>query len=88
MGQAKNRGTREQRVAMAIARDQRIAEEYERARIAWWDSLTPEERQARISKSQRQAEALSFLTGFGSMGLLDSAFWGPPRLKRKIEGNG
>jgi len=53
MGAARNRGTREERQAQAIARDRaqreaRVAEE-----MARWEALTPEERTAERERAHR-----------------------------------
>ena len=69
MGQAKLRGTREQRVADAqagIAMAQAVRDEAERkreqARAEKWAAMTPEQKAAALERAKRDAEAYGFLS--------------------------
>jgi hypothetical protein len=74
MGQANLRGTREERVATAVAREEAIRqaraearrkreEAQERARAERWAKMTPEEREATVERAKREAENRSYLVG-------------------------
>lgn len=57
MGRAKERGTREERIAQSIANK---AAEIERKKVeakAWWDSLTKDEKEAQREKWAKQDKA-------------------------------
>lgn len=67
MGEAKRRGTYEQRVAQS--RD-RAAEKKERERAkaqAWWDSLTDEQKADEKEKLKKGKESLLTLLGMAAM---------------------
>ena len=61
MGQAKSRGTFEQRKAAAIIRDKEMAEERKRQRQERDDALTP-------AQKRKQAEAYMTLLALSGMG--------------------
>lgn len=59
MGQAKKRGTYEERKAAAIEDNTRTVQLLKEQEEAWWNSLTPEE-QERVAKNRvKQATAAS-----------------------------
>ena len=60
MGQAKARGTYEQRKAEAIRREKDRREARDAALLAKWRSLTEEERQTIRDTKRRQQEAMAF----------------------------
>lgn len=69
MGQAKLRGTRDERVAVAraaITVAEAIRDEADRkreqARAAKWAAMTPEQKAAALEKAKREAEAYGFLS--------------------------
>ena len=83
MGQAKVRGTFEQRRAEAIERDKKRTEELQILEVQRWESMTEEEKRA-IQKHQRYERNL-IATLFGMAGLLGHdyvGFWDRPKLKR------
>ena len=83
MGQAKARGTFEQRRAEAIERDKKRAEELRTLKVQRWESMTDEERIS-IRKYKRYKRNL-IATLFGMAGLIGhdyAGFWDPPKLKR------
>lgn len=53
MGQAKNRGTREQRIVQSIESEQLKKAEAKREVREWWESLTEEEQQAGLEKYRK-----------------------------------
>lgn len=57
MGQAKQKGTFEQRKALAIERDRLKEEAYQAERKAKWDAMTPEE-QKEYTKKRNEARTL------------------------------
>lgn len=60
MGQAKARGTYEQRKAQAIQREKARREARDAARLVEWQSLTEEERQSIRYSERRQREDEAF----------------------------
>ena len=88
MGQAKARGTFEQRRAEAIGRDKKRAEELRILEVQRLESMTDEEKRA-ILKHERYERNL-IATLFGMAGLIGPYgsgshgpdFFGPPKLKR------
>lgn len=48
MGQAKQRGTREERIVQSIKATHRKKEKAKKAADVWWESLTEEEQQAEL----------------------------------------
>ena len=91
MGQAKARGTFEQRRAEAIKRDKKRAEELRIIELQKWESMTDEEKIS-IRKHKRYERNL-IATVFcmaGSLGPYGSwshgpDFFGPPKLKRHLK---
>lgn len=84
MGQAKQRGTFEQRKQQAIIRDTQRRKELERIRIEKWNALSQEEKEAIIKKQEdnRRFELDLFGLFFRSAGLNNPDFFSPPKLKR------
>lgn len=63
MGQAKKRGTYEERKAAAIEDNNRTIKLLKEQEETWWNSLTPEEQQ-RVAKNRlKRAQMLSMLAG-------------------------
>jgi len=58
MGQAKNRGTREQRIAQSIENTRLKEEADKQAAKDWWESLTDEEQQAERKKRRQGKQAM------------------------------
>lgn len=63
MGQAKRRGTYEERVQQSITEQNFVRELLEKQEKEWWDSLTPEEqetvtRNREIAKQRRERAAM------------------------------
>ena len=89
MGQAKARGTFEQRRAEAIERDKKRAEELRILEGQRWESLTDEEKRTTLKHERYERNLISTL--FGRAGLIGhdyAGFWNPPKLKRHhIKGN-
>lgn len=86
MGQAKRRGSFEQRKKQAIERDKKLREEYDRKLQAEWEALTPEERQEIAERKSRQQEFMNSYMGFflGAIGRgVDRDFFSPPKLKNR-----
>jgi len=74
MGQAKNRGTREQRIAQSVERQRLEAEEVERAKERrrqeareWWASLTPEQQAAERRKERKRQDSRMVLAAMMAM---------------------
>ena len=71
MGAHRRKGkTLEQRIAFAIERDRKAAEERDRREREWWESLSEEEKQAIIDERRQRSkerhelnQALCFLGG-------------------------
>jgi len=63
MGDAKNRGTREQRVAQAIERKKAENEKNRAAAQAWWEGLTEEQREEEKKKAKEKRDARLTLLG-------------------------
>lgn len=74
MGQARLRGTKEERTAVAVAKvqaeraeRQRKRDEAERAEneriAAIWREMTPEQREQALKRAKQDAENLSYLSG-------------------------
>lgn len=63
MGQAKLRGTFEQRRAAAIERNTKQAEEEHRQKVAWWNSLSAEDQDAIRNKRNKSAAFMAFFAG-------------------------
>ena len=84
MGQAKQRGTFEQRKKQAIIRDTQRRKELERIRIEKWNALSQEEKEAIIKKQEdnRRFELGLFGLFFRSAGLNNPDFFSRPKLKR------
>lgn len=84
MGQAKQRGTFEQRKQQAIIRDTQKRKELERIRIEKWNALSQEEKDAIIKKQEdnRNFEMDLFGLLFRAAGLHRPDFFAPPKLKR------
>ena len=88
MGQAKARGTFEQRRAEAIARNKKRKEELRLLEIQKWESMTDEEKIS-LRKHKRYERNL-IATLFGMAGLIGPYgsgshgpdLFGPPKLKR------
>ena len=83
MGQAKQRGTFEQRKKQAIIRDTQKRKELERIRIEKWNALSQEEKDVIIKKQEdnRNFEMDLFGLLFRAAGLRPD-FFAPPKLKR------
>jgi hypothetical protein len=58
MGQAKQRGSFEDRRQQAIARDEADFQEDQRKAGEWWDALTPEEQDAHREKLSNQSSSM------------------------------
>ena len=88
MGQAKARGTFEQRRAEAIERNKKLEEERRLIDMKRWESMTDEEK--RIIRKHKRYERNLIATLFGMAGLIgnygsglhDHDFFGHPKLKR------
>ena len=72
MGQAKRRGTYEERKAAAIADNEKAARLLREQEDAWWNSLTPEE-QANVAKNRiaraKTLAKVSAMTAIASSGV-------------------
>lgn len=84
MGQAKQRGTFEERRQQAIIRDTEKRKELERIRIEKWNALSQEEKEVIIKKQEdnRRFEWGLFGLFFRPVGLNNPDFFAPPKLKR------
>lgn len=83
MGQAKQRGTFEQRKQQAIIRDTQKRKELERIRIEKWNALSQDEKDEIIKKQEDKRELYGFLELlFRASGLHRPDFFAPPKLKR------
>ena len=88
MGQAKARGTFEERKAQAIERDRKAAEERLRIQKQKWESMADEERQAALKHEFYEHNLITKLFGIAGMigrggaVLHNPYFFGPPKLKR------
>lgn len=72
MGEAKRRGTREQRMAQSIER-QRVQNERRRQEARdWWESLTPEEKN--IERQKRRKARMATNTLLAIAGSLEPEF--------------
>ena len=83
MGQAKARGTFEQRRAEAIKRDKKRAEELRILEVQRLESMTDEEKRAILKHERYERNLIAAL--FGMAGLIGhdyAGFWDPPKLKR------
>lgn len=63
MGQAKKRGTYEQRKEAAIEDNKRTIQLLKEQEDAWWNSLTPEEQQQVAKNRLKRAQMMSMLAG-------------------------
>lgn len=59
MGQAKIRGSFEDRKAQAIARKEAEARKRQEEYVKWWDSLSVEEKKEELNKQKRNSEVIS-----------------------------
>lgn len=85
MGQAKRRGTFEERKAQAIERDKSLEKERIKKLQDEWEAMSDIERQVYISKRAKRANlenCLMGILGMGFCGMHDPSFWGPPKVKR------
>lgn len=84
MGQAKQRGTFEERRQQAIIRDTEKRKELERIRIEKWNALSQEEKEVIIKKQEdnRRFEWGLFGLFFRPAGLNNPGFFSPTKLKR------
>ena len=67
MGQAKNRGTREERKAQAIERDELARNERIRKERERLEAMTPEEQVAESKRRAKGAEVMSMLRMLGGL---------------------
>lgn len=75
MGQAKRRGTREERVAQSIERQAEEKEERIRREKEIWEAMTPEQRAAHLARQEKARNALRLVSGIG--GLLGAHIYYP-----------
>ena len=59
MGQAKIRGSFEDRKAQSIARKEAEARKRQEEYVKWWDSLSVEEKKEELNKQKRNSEVIS-----------------------------
>lgn len=88
MGQAKARGTFEQRRAEAIKRDKKRAEELRILELQRWEAMSDEEKHVIRKHKRYERNLIAALFGMAGLignygsGLHDPDFFGPPKLKR------
>jgi hypothetical protein len=74
MGQAKKRGTKEERIAQSIARKEAEDSERRRKVAEWWQSLSPEEQEAQINKmkinKKRRLNAATLWSSLAALGMM------------------
>ena len=88
MGQAKARGTFEQRRQQAIERDKKRSEELRVLELKRWQTMSDEEKRDILKHERYERNLIATLFGMAGLignygsGLHDPDFFGPPKLKR------